>query len=1001
MEPFDQQRGRVQEDLRGLVAGDVRCDEVFVHLFASDASIYEVRPLGVVRPRSTGDVAACLRYAAEKQIPVHARGAGTGMAGESLGPGLVLDFSKYMRRILSTGPDTVRVQPGVVHERLNSHLRKSGRLFGPNPATSSVTTLGSTIATDGAGSRWLKYGSARDHVQSLQVVLAGGDVMEIGREPLAPGASAADQPRKRALVERVSAVLARHADLVRRKQPTRGINRAGYNLAGVLEPDAGGGGYLDLARLVVGSEGTLAVVTEALLATQPLAKARGALLLVCDSLESAARAVADVLPYGPVLCDLADRRHLSLARENEVRLDVLVPREAEAVLLVELDGDDAAQVEDRMERLADELCAKKRLAIGSRATTDEDEAELFLSLAAMAQPGLYRMKGRSRPVPVVEDMAVPPECLPGFLVRVQNVLKTHQVTGSLFCHAGQGQLHLQPFLDLTSPDEVARMRRLADDLYEQLFEAGGTISSEHGCGLSRTSYLARQYGDLYPVFREIKDAFDPQGILNPGKVVGNDPDLLVRNLRPLMAFPSPTADRAVEEEATGAPALRNLTELQMDWEPAQVADLARQCNGCGKCRTQSPSQRMCPIFRILPAEEASPRAKANLIRGVLAGRLELTSMTGDQFKEVADLCYNCHACRLECPAAVDIPRLMTEGKGAHVAANGLAFSDWVVTHLDLLAALGSIVSPVANRLLGNRQFRWVLERFLGIAQGRKLPRLHSRTFLRRAARRRLTRPCRSEGPKVALFLDTYANYFDPQLAEALVAVLEHHGVGVFVPPDQRQAGTPAVSVGALERVRRLAAHNISILADAVRQGHHVVTTEPAAALTLVREYGYFFDDEDARLVAANTSDATAYLWRMHTSGKLRLDFRRIETTLGYHQPCRLRALEVGAPGENLLRLIPGLKVRRIEEGCSGMAGAFGLKRENYRTSLRVGWGLITRLRDPEIQAGTTECSTCKIQMEQGSTKPTVHPVKLLALAYGLMPEIADLLATSGEELTVT
>ncbi len=998
MEQIDQQRERIQEDLRGLIAGDVRCDDVFLQMYATDASIYEVRPLGVVRPRSTRDVAACLQYASENRVSVHARGAGTGMAGESLGGGLVIDFSKYMRRILRTEADSVRVQPGIVHQRLNIHLLKSGRLFGPNPASSSVTTLGSTIAIDGAGSRWLKYGSARDHVRSLQVVLADGHAMEIGREPLVAQGGGADA-RKRALVGRIASLLRSRSEVLRQSHHDRPFNHGGYNLDEVLSEDGPGGGYLDLARLIVGSEGTLALVTEATLATQPLPGARGVVLLLFDTLDGAARAICDVLAYGPALCDLMDRRHVSLARENEVRLDVLLPRETEAaLLLVEMHGEDLEEVCQRLDRVTEEIVSRKRLAMGSRAALEDDQIDLLLNLAVMAQPGLYRMKGPSRPVPVVEDMAVSPACLPEFIVRVQNVLKQHQVTASLFCHAGQGQLHLQPFLDLSRPDEIVRMRRLADDLYDELFDVGGSISSEHGCGLSRTPYLARQYGGAYEVFGEIKRIFDPGNILNPGKIVDGDSDLLVRNLRPVVAAP---AERPPGEAADEAPPLRNLVELQMDWEPAQVAEVARQCHGCGKCRSQSPHERMCPLFRVLPAEEASPRSKANLIRGVLSGRLPLTSLTGEQFKEVADLCYNCHACRLECPASVDIPRLVTEGKGAYVAANGLSLSDWVMTHLEMPAGFGSLISPLANRLLGSRAARWMLEKLFGLALGRKLPRVAARSFLRQAARRRWTRPVAGEGRKVALFLDTYANHFDTQLAEAFVAVLHHHGVQVFVPPDQKPAGTPAFSLGALERARRLAGRNVAVLAEAIRQGYHVVTTEPAAALTLVREYRYLADDEETRLVSENTSEATSYLWRMHTAGELRLDLRPVEATLGYHLPCRLRALEVGAPGENLLGLIPGLRVRRIEEGCSGMAGTYGMKREHYRTSLRVGWGLITRLRQPDLQAGTTECSTCRMQMEQGTTKPTVHPIKLLALSYGLMPQLAALLTRRGEELLLT
>ncbi len=994
MGELDQQRERLQADLRGLIAGDVRCDDVFLQLFASDASIYEIRPLGVVRPRSTGDVVACVKYAAEKGIPIHARGGGTGSAGASLGPGLVVDFSKYLRRVVYADAETVRVQAGLVHERLNAHLRQRGRVFGPDPITTAVTTIGGMMAVDASGSRWLKYGSVRQHVAALQIVLSDGQLLEVGREPLHDEAGKTTHPRKHSLVGQLSQLLVGCADLIRKHQPKTSLDRCAYNVTGVLAD-----GHLDVAKLLVGSEGTLALMTEAVLATQPLPWHRGVVLLLFDSLEKACRAVPEILPHQPTACDLMDRRHLTLARETEVRFDLLLPRGTEAVLLVEQEGDKAVEVRDRLHRLADQVWHRQQLAFGARQALDQAESDLFWQLARHVQPALYRAKGPTRPVPVMEDVVVPPEALPEFLVRTQNVLKRHQVTASMFCHAGHGLLHVQPFLNLADADDVRKMQRLAESLYQEVFDSGGAISGEHGWGLSRTPFIRRQHGALYDVFRQIKQIFDPANILNPGKIVADSPDSLTRNLRPVVAKP----DGSGGEPPGGAepPQLRDLIELQLNWDPAQVTDAARQCNGCGECRAQMPRVRMCPVFRILPSEEASPRAKANLIRGVLTGRLELGSLTGDEFKAVADLCVHCHMCPLECPAQVDIPKLMLEGKGAYAAANGLGFRDRVMARLDQVSAVGSRISPLANWAVGNRQMRWLMEKTLGIAQGRKLPRVTSRSFIRRAARRRMTRLTRPSGRKVAYFVDTYANYHDPQLAEALVAVLEHNGVAVYVPQEQKQAGMAAVSCGGLDIARRLARRNVATFAEAVRQGHHVVATEPAVAVCLTREYLNLIDDDEARLIAENTSEACSYLWKMHTLGKLQLDFKPINATLAYHMPCRLKALRVGSPGENLLRLIPGLTVHHVEEGCSAMAGTFGLRAENYRASLRAGRALISRLRDPNVHAGTTECSTCKIQMEQGTTKPTIHPIKLLAYAYRLMPELATLLTTSSEELTVT
>ena len=990
---MDQQRKRIQEDLRGLVAGEVQCDDVFVQLYASDASIYQIRPLGVVRPRSVEDVVAAVQYAGENQLPVHARGAGTGLAGESLGPGLVIDFSPHFRRILHTEADRVRLQPGVVHERLNAHLRGQGRLFGPDPAMSHVTTMGSVVALDAAGSHWLKFGSARRHVISLQVVLADGTLLGAGREPLIDGVSHDPLPAKRELINQLVTLVSHHAELIRAHRSKSLVNRCGYQLADVLDE-----GHFDLARLLTGSEGTLAVTTEMTLATQPLPRHQGMALLLFDRLESAARAVPEILPLGPAACDLMDRRHLSLARETDPRYEALIPAATEALLLVECQGQDPLDVRDRVKQIVERIRRKKRLAFDTRQAFSHDEMELYWQLARKVVPTLYRLKGTTRALPFIEDLAVPPETLPGFLVEMQNILKRHQVTATLFAHAGHGQLHLRPFLDLADPEHLKIMESLAADLYDAVFQVGGTMSGEHGVGLSRTPFMRRQHGDLYPVFAEIKRLFDPRNILNPGKVVGDDGARLTAYLRPVER-PSVPAAPSQNGDAVSLP--RPLVDLQLHWTAEEITHVARGCNGCGACRAQDNEVRMCPIFRFGQVEESSPRAKANLMRGILTGQLDPELIKSDEFKSVADLCVNCQQCRLECPAGVDIPKLMLEAKASYVAENGLRVRDWVVTRLDLFSAIGCLVSPLANWALANRQARWCLEKISGLAAGRKLPRFAPRPFMRRAGRRRLTRPTRRSGRKVLYFIDTYANYHDPQLAEALVAVMEHNGVAVFVHPDQTQSGMAMVSLGAVERARRAAARNVALLAEAIRQGYSVVASEPSAALCLAREYPDLLADDDARLVAQNTSEACSYLWNLHLIGKLQLDFKPINATVGYHLPCHLKALEVGLPGENLLRLIPGLNVHRIDKGCSGMAGTFGLKKANYRNSLRAGWPLISAVRESNWQAGTTECSACKMQMEQGTNKPTIHPLKLLALAYGLMPEVAGLLTARGQELIVT
>ena len=994
MEPEQQ---RIEEDLRGVLRGEVRCDDLFVQLYASDASIYQLRPLGVVRPRSVEDVVRTVQYAAENELPLHARGAGSGLAGESLGRGLIVDFSRFFRRILETKADEVRVEAGVVLATLNRHLSTQGRVFGPDPAMSQITTMGSVVAIDASGSHWLHYGSAGRHIRSIRAVMADGEVVEFSRHRVGANGKNEDPPRIRQLVDSVTQLVEHHASTIDQYRPQSVINRSGYHLDAFLQD-----GHAHLARLLAGSEGTLALVTDVTLGTDPLPSHRGCALMLFESLDRAAQASVELAHLGPSACDLMDRRHLTLARQSDPRYEFLIPSATEAVLLVEFFADTAEELHSRLDETVEHIQYRTQLAAGVVIALDAEDNELFWNLARQFVPSLHALRGSTRAIPCVEDIAVPPAALPVFLRHVHDTLKQRQVTASIFGHAGHGQLHIRPFLDLSKVQDVRKMEALADELYEKVWLLGGTISGEHGDGLSRTPFLSRQYGMLVNVFRELKQIFDPQGILNPGKIVPSGSLRITHNLRRITArLSQPVGQTAPTTPSDSSPPLPPI-DLQLDWKPEEIALAARACNGCGACRTHSTSERMCPIFRFAPREEASPRAKANLVRSLVTGTLSQGQFLQESCKEISDLCVHCHMCRLECPASVDIPKLMLEAKAMYVETNGLTIQDWLLTRIDALSGVAGKFPAAANWALSNPQARWVLERILGIAQGRKLPQLARRNFLRWATLRRMHRMSQEAGEKVLYFVDTYANHFDPELAEALVTVLRHHGIPVYVPPDQRHCAMPMISQGALGPARRTAEHNVALLAEAVRSGYTIVATEPSAALALTHEYPTILDDDDdARLVAEHTHEAGHYLWQLHQRGQLKLDFQPLRVSAGYHAPCHLRALGAGTPTENLLRLIPELRVNRLEKGCSGMAGMLGIKQKNYRSSLRAGFELISTMRHGSFQIGTTECSTCKIQMEQSTTKPTIHPVKLLAMAYGRMPELRARLKKQGKPLVVT
>lgn len=980
---MDERRARIHDDLRGVIEGELLFKPLERASYAHDASIYEIDPLGVIVPRTEQDVATAVRYAAENQIAVQARGAGTDPSGSVLGSGLVIDFSRHFRRIVSIAAESVVVQPGVVLDHLNAQLAPLGRRLGPDPAGSEYCTIGGMIGVDAVGPRSLRWGSTADYVEHLRVVFAHGEAADVGREPW-PEFDDDAIDFKGVVVRKLGALVRHHSDTFARRVARAARSRAGYALGRAVTTSG-----IDLARLIVGSEGTLALVTEATLRTVPIPASQGVALLPFARLGDAAAAVIKCLEESPSSCDLFDWRSLRLVRDAVPAYRDWIPELAEAVLIVEFEGDNPQDVSDRIRRLTDRMLRLRLLIADPVEITRRAEAERLLHLRREVEPLLMRMKGPTRPVRFLEDVSVPPPALPVFLQRLQNIFKQLDVSWTLDAQAGLGLLRIRPFLDIADPCDLAKIEPLASRVIDAVLDFGGAISGSHGCGLVRTQFLRRQFGDQVQVFREIKDAFDPLNVLNPGKVIGDDPHLITRNIR---RMPTPASQVDPETEVGGqeveGTTLVPLILPVLRWTDRTPMETASACNGCGACRTSDPSARMCPTFRALGAEAASPRSKANLIRQLMAGTVDPKFWGTEELRQNADLCIHCNLCVKECPSGLDVSTLMLEAKAAYAENHGLPPVDWMLSRIDLWSRVASRFPIISNALLTNGTMRWLFERIFGLAQLRRLPKVHRTPFVRRAARLGLARPRpQAPGPRVVYFVDVFANYFDQELAEAAVAVLHQADVNVYVPTAQRGSGMPALVAGDIDHARDLALANLRVLGNAVRDGYSIVCSEPTATLMLRHEYLKLTDDLDAALVAANTHDLGQYLAGLEARGQLPAPKHPLHVRVGYHQPCHLRALDVGTPGLDLIRTIPELDVEFIDRGCSGMAGTFGLARDHFRTSLRAGRPLLNRLRDVDIEIGSTECGACRMQMEQGAPKRTLHPIKLLSMSYGLNPAL--------------
>ena len=983
---------QLQDDLRGEFRGRLHVDPPTRHLYATDASPFHLPPLAVAIPEDEDDLRTLVKYAHEHALPLSPRGAGTGLSGESLTPGIVLDLSVNFRQT-AIGSDTARAGCGVVLADLNAEVAKGGRRFAPNPLSAATCTVGGTIGTNASGPNVFAHGYTRAHTRGLRVVWDNGETATLTPTRQASGADATPQLRTIEIRSQAAALLSANRELIDRCRPATPFHRGGYLLHEAITATGG----LDLVNLLVGTEGTLAIVTEATLATVPLPGGVAVAVIGFQSLTEAIRAGLTLRAAGGVVaCDVFDQRLLSVAgvfdpgpASQRPATGLTVPDGVAAALIAEFEADSPADAltacRSAIERIRTAFAAAA-LVEPTATPIEVDRVQQFRKRVTTA--AYTATASAATPLSLIEDTAVPGEELLRYVSGVNELCRRAELPAVLHVHPLAGQVQVRPLVDRHRERDRAALWPLADQVYQLAAAVGGTISTRHGTGLTRTPWVAKQFGDLTPLFADLKRVFDPKGILNPGKIVGPDPS------RPAWPLWQPAARAADEPEEKRLP-------LLMRSEAEREAAVER-CVGCGDCRVRTPPARMCPTFHATGREAATPRAKANLLR-LLTGPGRDESLTDDEARAIADLCVNCKMCRTECPAGADIPTLAAEAKAALHAANGLNRDEWVLARLPTFLRVAGIFSLTANLLLGTRPTRWVIEKLFGLSRKRTLPRVAVRSFLARArwggvSVRGHVVPADTppSALKVAYFADTFANHADPSIGEATVAVLRHHGIEVYVPPRQKASGVTALTQGDLDAARTLAAHNVRVLADLIRDGYVVLCSDPTAAVTLTQDYPRLLDEPDARLVAAQTQELTAFLWGLYEAGWLRTDFPRpLATVVGHHVPCHVKALQKEAgepPGPKLLRLIPGLVVTTIDKSCSGMAGTYGLKASAYATSLRAGRPMLDELGRPEIRYGATECGSCRMQMQEGARKRTLHPVQYLAVAYGLLPHLERRLA---------
>jgi len=992
-------RSGLVDDLQARVDGEVRFDEYSRQLYATDASLYEVLPIGVVYPRSTEDVAAVMTYCARREIPVLPRGGGTSLAGQTVNEAVVLDFSRYMNDLVESRPSDrrARAQPGIKLGDLNGKLAEHGLKFAPDPAWGDKSVLGGAIGNNSTGAHSLQYGKTDAYIEECEVVLADGTVTtfgEVTREELRDRADPEGDLEARIYAE-IERILAEEGEEIRSHYPDLKRNVSGYNLDWVLEDAADG--TVNVASLLAGSEGTLAIVTEAEVSLEPIPETKSMALLAYEGLIEAMADVADILEHDPAAVEVLDDVLIDLARDTAEFEDVvgMLPEGTRTVLIVEFYADDA---ETGRRKVAD-LLADRTNGVDSVAdpTTDRtvvdapvrafdameahDEAkrEKFWKMRKSGLPILLSRTTDEKHGSFIEDTAIPPANLPEYVADFQEILEEHDTFASFYAHAGPGVLHIRPLINTKTVEGVETMESIADAVTDLVVKYGGSVSGEHGDGRARTQWNEKLYGaDLWETFRELKSAFDPDWLLNPGQVVGVDAADVESGSKPERARTVDMTenlrfDPAYEFDAGFDPAL--------EWDNDNgMQGMVELCHGCGGCRgpQETTGGVMCPTYRASEEEITATRGRANMLRQAMSGDLPDDPTDEEFMHEVLDLCIGCKGCAKDCPSEVDMAKLKAEVTHAYHQEHGSSLRDKIFANVDALAGLGSTFAPLSNLATKVPGARTVLEKTVGIAPDRTLPSFQRTTLQDWFDERGPQVPAEEAERQALLFPDTYTNYSHPEVGKAAVRVLEAAGVHVRL-ANRTDSGRPAHSKGFLDQSRATARDNVDALVPAVEEGWDVVLVEPSDAVMFQSDYLDLLSGEDVEMLAANAYGVCEYLdtFRLDEGA----DWDTPGETLTYHGHCHQKATKKDHHAVGVLRRA-GYDVDPLDSGCCGMAGSFGYETEHFSMSKAIGEILFDQIGESRGDTVVAPGASCRTQLEdwEESDGEPPHPVEKLDAA---------------------
>src|SRR5579862_9056069 len=973
----------LERRLKAEQVGQVLFDAFSRGRYSTDASHYQIMPLGVVTPRSAADAERALAICRTEGVPVTPRGGGTSQAGQTVNESLVIDCSRHFNGVLEVDAAGRRcvVEPGIVLDELNRKLRPTGLWFPVDISTASRATIGGMVGNNSCGARSLRYGNTRENVLSIDAMLADGTRAHFGRI----GDSAVDVPRD--LVRDLLAIAAREAGEIERRFPKVQRRVGGYNLDALVP----GRNDINLAHLLVGSEGTLAFSTKIELKLAPLLGRRAVGACHFGSFHEAMKAAQHIVTLGPIAVELIDRTMLGLAADIAMfkpTVEAFLRGDPEAILFVEFAEEDWDENLRRLQRLGEMLgdlgIAWSNSGAKWGGVVEVLDPKLQAGITEVRTAGLnimMSMKEAGKPVSFVEDCAVPLEHLADYTARLTEVFEKNGTRGTWYAHAAVGCLHVRPVLNLRLDKDVRAMRAIAEDAFAMVREYKGSHSGEHGDGIVRSEFHEAMFGaELVHAFEEVKDRFDPRGLYNPGKIV-RAPKFDDRgNFRY-------GPDYRAEDIASA-----------LDWSAYSGAGggfqgAVEMCNNNGACRALSGGV-MCPSYRVTRDERDVTRGRANTLRLAVTGQLGPDALASPEMAETLKLCVSCKACRRECPTGVDMARMKIEAQAARAAKHVLSLHDRLVGYLPRYAAKAAKHPWLANMRNRSPALRDMSGHLAGFAPKRSLPQWRKDIFRDRSDWSYAANDKGNQSRDVVLFADTFNRYFERENLEAAVSVIAAGGyrVHAVLPPDGDErplcCGRTFLSIGAVHEARREMERTLTALTPYVERGMPVIGLEPSCLLGFRDEMPALLRSEAAKALAGKAVLFEEFLANEHLAGRLDLPLGAIRKKALLHGHCHQKAFDAMKAVETTLRLVPELEVETVESSCCGMAGAFGYAADTIDVSLKMAeLSLLPAVRkatnDTLIVADGT---SCRHQISDGTGREPMHVARVLAMSVAAVPQ---------------